>query len=253
MRLNDRVVIWFRVARAFVLTFNGSGAPILSAADTVKTLVEGKSLIRFGDGEFGIYEGKSIHYQNWSESLRENFEAIKNEYENNPIDCPYLLAMPQKFMKINGWKLIKKRVYVSSWSQARLYFMRNFRQDIQYGDAFLFEKNNSDIYRKIWIDERCPNNVIFVHNDEKYARRFEETYLKNVFFVQCPKTNAFECVDDLEKRISNVLNNHGWSKDDVMLTISAGPAGKVIVYRLSKQGFQCIDAGHCWDEPLEGI
>ena len=38
-----------------------------------------------------------------------------------------------------------------------------------------------------------------------------------------------------------------------MLTISAGPAGKVLVYRLSKRGYWCIDAGHCWDDPLEGI
>lgn len=35
-----------------------------------------------------------------------------------------------------------------------------------------------------------------------------------------------------------------------MVLISAGPCGKVIVFRLKNVGVQVIDTGHCWDDPL---
>lgn len=251
--MSRRLKIWIRVLSCFLRSFFGCPDCILSSEDTVEQLIARKSLIRYGDGEFGLYHQKDIHYQKWSPELQRIFEVIKNEYEVNYKNCPYLLAVPKKFMTVSGFKLMKKRVYVSSWSESRYDFKKNFRHDIPYADAFLFEKDNKDIYSEIWKSKRCPEQVIFVHNSEKYAKLFADTFEKKVTFIACPSRDAFEVVDELEQKIQEVIRKNDWHAGDFMITVSAGPAGKVLVYRLSKCGFWCIDAGHCWDDPLEGI
>jgi len=253
MNLLNRAKIWGSVLYSLIATFGGVKAKIMDCAETAKLLQEGKSLIRFGDGEFGIYRGKNIHYQVWTPELKAEFEAIKREYECDREACPYLLAVPKAFMTASGFKLMKKRVYVSSWAESRLQFKRTFRRDIPYGDSFLFAKENFSVYSRIWKNVGSAPNVVFVHNQEAYAEKFAQTYSKNVRFVQCPAKNAYAETDRLEQEILQTVQVNGWSRENICITVSAGPAGKVLVYRLSKQGYHCIDAGHCWDDPLEGI
>lgn len=253
MRYGKRIGIWLNVLKSFVCTFGGIKGELLDPEETVRELLKRRSLIRFGDGEFGIYRGKDIHYQPWSPELQNAFEEIKREYEADCEHCRFLLAMPKRFMTVSGFKLMKKRVYVSSWSESRLDFKRNFRHDIPYGDSFLFEKGNKDIYSRIWNSDICPENVIFVHNNPIFAEYFASTYHKNVAFIQCPAKDAFSSLKDLEESVLKTVAENGWSTDEVMLTVSAGPAGKVLAHRLSKCGYWCVDAGHCWDDPLEGI
>ena len=253
MQYHKRIRIWIRVIKSFLFSFWGIKGKIYTAEETVNELLNKRSLIRFGDGEFGIYRGKDIHYQKWSEQLQEAFEDIKREYEIDNQNCPFLLAVPKRFMTVNGFQLMKKRVYVSSWSESRLDFKRNFRHDIPYGDAFLFEKNNKEVYSRIWSSSVCPENVIFIHNNPVFAERFANTYGKKVRFIPCPSKDAFSCIDKLEASILNTVSGNAWPNDGFMVTISAGPAGKVLAQRLSKRGYWCIDAGHCWDDPLEGI
>lgn len=253
MQYHQRIRIWVRVLLSFLRSFWGVRGEIDTPEETVNELLKKRSLIRFGDGEFGIYRGKNIHYQPWSQELQTAFERIKDDYEADSEQCPFLLAVPRRFMSVSGFQLMKKRVYVSSWAESRLDFKKNFRHDIPYGDAFLFEKDNKQVYSRIWCWEGCPENVIFIHNNETYADHFANTYKKNVAFVPCPAKDAFSVVDELMETVLKTIEANGWSKESVMLTISAGPAGKVLVYRLSKLGYWCVDAGHCWDDPLEGI
>ena len=253
MSIFRRMKIWCRVVYTFIFSFFGTRKNILSSQETIKMIKNGRSLIRFGDGEFGIFHGKDIHYQNWSPELKEAFNSIKQDFETQGEDCPYILAVPQQFMKVNGFRLMKKRVYVSCWAEARYDFQRRYSKIAIYGDSFLFEKKNKPIYSEIWAGENAPKNVVFVHNSADCAKAFKDTYQKHVEHVVCPHRDAFESVDTLEKEILSRIEANGWTSEDVMITISAGPAGKVLVYRLSKKGYHCVDAGHCWDDPLEGL
>ncbi len=253
MKLYKRFFIWMDVIFCFFATFFGVKANIKSPEETVEEINKGRSLIRFGDGEFGIFRNKSIHYQDWSPELRERFEMIKRDFEEQGDNCPYLLTVQKCFICVNSLRLLKKRVYVSCWSQTRYDFKKNFNHDLTYGETLLFEKGKSHVYGKIWTHESCPPNIIFVHNDEKYAKFFEQTYHKNTFFVKCPPKHAFSKLDEMEKEIQAIIDENGWEKDQVMIVMSAGPAGKVIIYDFSKQGYHCVDTGHCWDDPLEGI
>ena len=217
----NRVKIWGRVIYSFLATFLGVKAEIFDAEETVDSITSGKSLIRFGDGEFGIYRGKDIHYQGWSDELKREFDLIKEKYESDPEGCPYILAVPKRFMTVSGFQLMKKRVYVSSWSESRLQFKRTFRRDIPYADAFLFEKGNREIYGKIWSENTKFQNVIFVHNSEDCAKDFADTYGKNTVHVKCPPRDAYEEVDRLEAEILDTISKNSWTPADVCVTISA--------------------------------
>lgn len=246
-----RIKIWISVLYSLSMTFFGVKSNVLDAEDTVQKILEGKSLIRFGDGEFGIYRGKNIHYQQYSNDLKEKFEEIKETFESEDDTCPYLLAVPKKFIQCAGISLCKKRVLVSSWAEARFYFKKNFDLTKTYGDAFLFERKNVSVYEKIWNAENDRKKIIFIHNSEVYAEQFQKKYNRKVWFVQCPSRNAFEKIEELRNAINSLIELHNLGKDEVQIVVSAGPAGKVLVYEFSEKGYQSIDAGHCWDEPLE--
>lgn len=247
----QRIKIWINVLNAYVRTFRGVKSDIKGPEETVSDILHGKSLIRFGDGEFGIYKGADIHYQPWSDNLKNEFELIKKDFEALGRNCPYILAVPQKYMQCSGYALGHKRVLVSSWAESRLYFKRKFNLRLSYGDSFLFEKKNKQIYSQIWNQPGDNRVIIFVHNDAKFAKDFGQTYERKVIYVPCPAYDAFSEVDKIMSDIISEIHTRCLTQAEIQIVLSAGPAGKVIAYHLSKSGYHCIDAGHCWDEPLE--
>ncbi|MCM1066928.1 MAG: GT-D fold domain-containing glycosyltransferase [Muribaculaceae bacterium] len=246
-----RIKIWLSVLNAYFRTFGGVKSDIDDAEETVAKILEGKSLIRFGDGEFGIYRGCDIHYQPWSEELWMEFQKIKSDFDRFGSRSPYILAVPKKYMQCTGFELAKKRVLVSSWAQSRLLFKRMFDTSHAYGDSFLFEKKNRTIYSRIWQQPSDDRLIIFVHNNSRYADSFARTYNRSVEYVACPAHDAFASWSTIYDAIIDAISEKKLGPDDVQIVLSAGPAGKVLCYHLSGLGYQCIDAGHCWDDPLE--
>lgn len=245
-----RLLIWYRVLYSLFSTFFGVRCNVLSAKESVKKINSGKSFIRFGDGEFGIYQGHGVHYQEYSDELRNEFLKIKNTFEHSGENCPFLLAVPKRYMQCSGITLCKKRVLVSSWAESRRYFKKNFDRTLIYGDAFLFELNNKEIYKDLWNEKSEKKTIIFVHNNIKYAKAFANTYNYNVEFVPCAVKNSYCILDSIVDNIFSVIKKNNLNKNNVQMVISAGPAGKILAYRLAMQGYHCIDAGHCWDDPL---
>lgn len=239
------------VLSAYIRTFGGVKCRVYTPEETVAEIRRGKSLIRFGDGEFGIYQGHDIHYQPWSENLKKEFDVIKDDFESGENNCTYLLSVPKKYMQCSSFKLGCKRSLISSWAQSRLYFKNCFNRSLQYGDSFLFEKKNKAIYSQIWSQPGDDRTIVFVHNNVEYAIDFEHTYRRNTIYIPCPAYDSYSAISLIYDAIIEIVNNNRFTKEDVQIVLSAGPAGKIIAYRLSKIGYQCIDAGHCWDNPLE--
>lgn len=242
----NKIKIYSNILKYYFYSICGSKAQILDAKETVDFANNmNKSIIRLGDGEFNIINGEDICYQKNSKRLQEEFEEILNYYKDEK--CEYILCVPKFFFKCNGLILAQKRAWISNWSFPRYYFKNNFAMENIYGDAFLFAKGNEEIYSKLWEDKNYEH-CIFVHNQEKYAKKFEEKYNIKTSFVKICSENAYEYVDEIIDNINSLLNRFGKEKTIVM--ISAGPAAKIIVYRLSKK-VKVIDAGHWFDNPLE--
>ena len=243
----NRFKIWIKVMFSYIMSLNCcKKAKILSSEETITLILKDKkSIIRLGDGEFNILQGKDVHYQNYSVDLKNRLYNIIEQYLNNPGKCSYIICMPGEFLSCNGLELIKKRVYVASWSFSRYIFKKKYDKDITYGDSFLFAYGNEKIYSKIWSNTGVKN-IIFVHNQEIYAKEFENKYKILTESIVIPSRDAFENSEDILNKIVKIASK----KNDLLVLISAGPCGKYLVYELALKGIWTIDTGHCWDNPL---
>lgn len=244
-----RLKIWFRIIYQFVTSLNCVKKARLLSAEQTKDIVVGQnqSLIRLGDGELNILEGKGIHYQDADKMLQVEMGDLIDYYIKQNGKCEYLLSMPNEFLKCRGSKLVKKRVWVASWARFRYVFKKIYDRSIDYGEAFLFAKKYEIVYREIWKEKEL---VIFVHNDEEYAKSFAEKYEKSVIFVKVPPHNSYEQIDSIVEEIQKAVDENLKEKEKGIVLLSAGPCAKVVIYRLKNLGVQMIDTGHCWDEPL---
>lgn len=244
-----RLKIWFTIIYQFATSLRcAKKANLLSAEQTKEVVInQKKSLIRLGDGELNILEGKGIHYQEADEMLQKEMADLIEYYLEKEEQCEYLLCMPNEFLRCHGSKLAKKRVWVASWAHFRYIFRKKYDKKIGYGEAFLFAQKYEELYRQIWEEKE---QVIFVHNDEKYAKAFAEHYKKIVEFVKVPAQNSYQKIDDIVNEIKKVVERTVVQKGNGIVLLSAGPCAKAITYRLKDLGIQIVDTGHCWDEPL---
>jgi len=244
-----KYLIFIRNILSFLLSIPSTKhALFMSAEETVIHAVQtGKNIIRFGDGEFLIMKGKNIHYQDAVPELTDAMVDVCNRYIEDPEKCKYILCMPGKWLSGNGWKLAKRYLYLSCWSDSRRYFHRHCDYPILYGDAFLFSRNRENIYRSLWINH-C-NKVVMVHNDVKYREAFARKYGIPADIVVIPAKNAYAVIDDI---LDEIMNRVHKDMENTVVLVSAGPCGKILVDRLGDQGVRAYDAGHCFDKPLHG-
>lgn len=242
-----RVFIWLKTLYYFLSSINCyKKSHILNIEDTINFVLNTKkSVIRLGDGEFNIIAGKDIMYQEYSDELKYELVDIIENYIHNSDNVNYILCMPGDFFKCNGIRLLKKRVYISSWSLSRYIFKKKYDRDVVYGDAFLFGKGNEIMYKKTWENSGIKN-IIFVHNSELYGEKFENRYGIRTDSIIIPSKNSF----DSRTQILGQIIESAKGKLDLLILISAGPCAKYLVKQLALNGFWAIDTGHCWDEPL---
>lgn len=219
-----------------------------SSEETIEYILKyKKSLIRMGDGEFAIMSGRNIAYQQYSEQLKESLQEIIEDYIKNPNNCSYLLAMPGIFLTCNGLLLLKNKNYIKAWPSARYEFKKKYDFPVTYGDAFIFAKDNVKLYEKLWSHKNIEH-IIFVHNKNDYAIKFQNMYGKEVTYIKVPDKNSFEMRDQILRNILSTV--FSYKRDKTLILISAGPCSKYLVKQLSDAGIIAIDTGHCWDNPL---
>ncbi len=213
-------------------------------------LAQKKSFIRYGDGEFDIMEGRSIHYQIYTPALKEALRDILDTYIAEKGNTEYLVGMPHAFLKPSGRFMLKSRRLLSCWSHTRYFFKKQFDHSVCYGDAFLFSEDGEAVYRHIWTDA-APDQAVFVHHDPVYAEQFEKTYRIPAVFVRILPENAFGEIERIYRDVCGHVSGADALDKRVIVLISAGPCGKVLAHRLAQRGIWAIDTGHCWDEPLQ--
>lgn len=247
--LKKRFIIWIKVLFNYFISFGKLECIILDSKETVNLQMNTKkSLIRFGDGEFNLLNKKDVHYQKYSPKLVSELKIILQEYSNK---SNYIIAVPYYYFSNNN-RVLNNRLLISCWSIAKTVFKNNMKNDVPYGDAFLFSKDNKEsfIYEKLW---ESYTNIIFVHNNKSYSKAISLKDNQKLFYVRVPNKNSYEKINDIQIDIEKIFVSNNLNKKDSIILISSGPAAKVMIYNLSKKGFLCIDTGHCWDNPLEVV
>lgn len=221
----------------------------LSERETINFLLQNhSSFIRFGDGEFNIMEGESIHYQQYNKKLAESLIDMLDNYQlkSNSKNKKLLIGMPGYFLKQHGYYFLKSKILLMCWTNVRYLFKKKWDKDNIFGDAFVFGKGKESIYKDLWL-KSSVNRIIFVHNNKKYAQKFQEKYDIKTLFVSVPSKNAYHEIESVIKKIEQIPQFNG---SHTQILISAGPAAKILTYKLLEKGCWAIDTGHCWDDPL---
>lgn len=216
---------------------------MIKARETIKELYSTrKSLVRFGDGEFNLIEGRDIGFQKASPLMAKRLAEVLTSHDDN-----ILVGIPDAFGSLAHF-CEHSRSYWREFlpkNRERIYSMLDM--DKTYCDACFtgyaiqaaetcdeaIEKYYTEI-RKIW-DNR---DITFIKGDG--AETFEHDIYdnaKSIKYIHAPKEHAFEKYDEILAQASK-------EDKDRLLILALGPTATILAYDLAKLGYQALDMGH---------
>lgn len=208
---------------------------VLGEFETIEAVLAGKSIARFGDGEFKLADGKGYFREPGNQRLgAELLEILRYPAADCLVAIP---TMDPKGPKYEGWirhrerfaKLLAVGAKDFSPLQSRIFY-----------SAFITRPDSApwinciDYARRIeglWKGRRAailcePGNSIL-----KVAR----LSAKRMKHIVCPHREAYAEIDALERAIAK-------SKPDIAL-LSCGPTATCLANRLAALGMQAVDIG----------
>ena len=216
---------------------------ILNDEDVItKIIKEGKSLSRFGDGEFKWMLGvKQLSFQENNKDMQEKLKKIIREKNSKLI-----IGIPRALNSLNGlnknakkewklfiffyYKLIKKYL-----NEEKVYADTNItRFYIDYLDKSKCQYKIKNI-KKIWENR----DVVIIEGEKTKLGVGNDLFenAKSVKRIIAPSKNAYQAYD----KIFNIAQKQ--TKDKIFL-LSLGPTATILASDLSKRGYQAIDIGH---------
>ena len=214
-----------------------------STQEAVKKITEERcSMIRFGDGEFEMMEGRHrAVFQKVETDLQYRLQdIIKSDYSQ------LLIAIANNYGNLEQYtQEVADGIRDYMTEETRLKHWKYLRTDKVYYDAYMFKCyypykdkrltiKRVDLVKSIW-DKR---NVVIIEGD-KTRTGYNNDLLENALSIKrvlCPTTNAFDKYNEILETAKTL------SKEDLILTV-LGPAGKVLSYDLFLEGYQVIDIG----------
>lgn len=199
---------------------------------------DGKSFIRFGDGEVHILNGGKIHYQTYDKRLSDIFKESIQTYTNN---SPYIIGLPY-FINMTNAEL-RKIGQLRTWMPFKAMYTILFPKMEVYADAHFFYY---DKFFEKYIEEYMFDKCIIVVTKEttiaslKSNRKIPFTIDSHII---APEFNSFAKYDYLLHEVKETVKNNSNANKKAVVLVAVGPASKALVYELSKEGIQAIDIG----------
>lgn len=211
-----------------------------------KIVTEGKSLARFGDGEFAAIAGR-VRHSFQTEPDRKLGERLREVLQNG--EQRLLIGIADNYGSLEKYNEQAKR-------EIRRYMNPKVREEHShllnpnkiYYDAYvtrpyvMYEDNQTKApeirfqnLKRIWKDRDCVfvegrKTALGVGNDLfQNARKIER--------ILAPAVNAFRAYD-------SILNACKKQKKDKLFLLALGPTATVLAYDLCKAGYQAVDVGH---------
>lgn len=225
---------------------------VKSLEDTISELQNSeKSLIRFGDGEVAIIDGKDIGFQKTSSQLAEELkEILKNEDEK------IMVTLPDIFEHINTYKPRTR----DFWKTHLMFHMKTYRECCvpKKGEKEYFNSLFSRFYITVNNHEKC----------EEWIKEIKKIWdNKDLVIIEGETTHngvgndLFDSAGSVERiigpskdafvRVREILSAVQMYEKDKLFLVSLGPAAKTLVKRMSDLGYRAIDIGnldmeYCW-------
>lgn len=216
---------------------------ILNVEKTIDLLIStNKSMVRYGDGEFSIMDGKSIPFQIYDIKLSSKLKKIiRNNNEN------ILVGLGNIFYKIQFNKYtdtVQDFIlrYVAKEHEKLEKFIDKNKQYVsaevtimyQHYMEYNFEEHFNKI-KKIW-----ENKEIVIVCGETVFKNIDYNIFdnsKSIDYIYAPSKNAFDKYDEL------LLRTLKYDKNKLFIII-LGPTANILAYDLANKGYRALDLGH---------
>lgn len=203
---------------------------IINEEETIDEIKKGKSIARFGDGEFIriILEGRGISkLQSYDPLMRKKLiEILTNQVENLMIGIPrieikrgWIIYFHKKFKKFIIDKKIKNNIFASAF----------------FSRPSMVNRSNDEYFKKImsiWNDKKIVlinfNKDIINHNLFKHCE---------IDFIKINRNNCFSSYNEILNKCKYFYNSKR------IFLISAGPTATCLAYDLTCDGELGIDIG----------
>lgn len=205
------------------------------AIETLKELVNGKSLCRYGDGEIRLCLGMDIRFQNASDDLQQKLlHILRSDVEKSLIAVPYfsdeeMLGKSKK--KAERWLAFRRKL-IAIWNPKKEYYCAF----VSRPDQLILE--DFDLFYSLWEKIWSGRKVVIVQSE---GNRFEYRtpvgmQAREIKHVIIPKEHAYE-------KYSLILNECKSNPKDSLFLVTAGPTATALCSDLTLLGFQAIDVG----------
>ena len=208
---------------------------VINETDSLyKTISSGKSVARYGDGEFKLILGENISFQKYDAKLAECLKSIlKNNNDKllvgiiDIFGCP-----PSDYMRkvaINCREEIYKylnfnKEYLDSMYTRKVKFVSP-EQGVDYFSKMKQLWENKDI-----VIVEGAGSRLGVGND-----LFSNT--KSIKRILCPIKDAFSKYDEIRKECLK-------QEKDKLFILALGPTATVLAEDLANEGYIALDIGH---------
>lgn len=198
--------------------------------DTVRKLLKGKSIARFGDGELKILEGHGYNREPTNGKLTAELRAVAGMHHP---DC--LIAIPT--MDRAGPKY-------QSWLRHKERFCKYFNRGDgdRYYSAFITRPDSaadaieSDEYfaliSQLWAGRE---RVVVLSEPTSKLLTCARAMAASVVHIECPSHKAHAVIDQLEEAIV--------AAEPSVALLSCGPTATCLANRLAARGVQGLDLG----------
>ncbi len=196
---------------------------------TLDAILAGKSIARYGDGEFNHVRGAK------------NVSQVADERLTNELTR--ILVEPQKNLLVGIPTLDERNPKYLNWASRAPGYACHLNKHMTYHSSFISRPDNAP-----WINtEEFFNKIEGLWRDQYVTlvgngvRSLKQDFLlgtgaKDVFFVQCAYRDAYAQIDELESAVEQQGANR--------VLICAGPAGTVLAARLARRKYHALDMGH---------
>lgn len=217
---------------------------IATPEETVDELVKtGKSISRFGDGEFDMIYGIGMNYQKYNKDLARRLEEIVQS--NDP---GILIGIPNVFNLeyCNEYTGFATEFWPKWVNKFKFKIVRLLKRNRKYYSAQITrfyldykDKSNTAEYvkklKKLW-DQK---DVVIIEGEKSRLGVGNDLFdnMKSIERIICPSENAFEIYDKIYNECLKI------DKSKLVL-LALGPTATVLSYDLYKAGYHTIDIGH---------
>jgi len=218
---------------------------IRPAEQTVEAIVAGgRSLSRFGDGEFVLMAGGRIHYQQGSPAIAGRLAEVIRSRE-----ADLLIALPPCFGSLDHflepvaefwvkWMARRRQQVYEYLDMERVYYDAFFSRVYMGGVKTEAHSAQCRVYyeqvRRIWAGRR----VVICEGEGTRFGVMNDLLgdAAEVRRILCPARNAFDRYDEILAAFDAVPT-------DRLILVALGPTATILAHDLCRRGYQAIDVG----------